>query len=634
MSSQSGAWDRANKIIILIYLFIFTALPAFAVQVNGHKGVIGKKEILSILDKNTFDEDVYIDGYVISGDHIIDIINTNPDLSVNIKHSIIVKGLNFQNLSLLPLNEPNGDRERKFQKFREVKNEIRIMDSEIQSFDKYRKGKGVKLSIDAGDTIFYNNVLFQSVKFNNRVLFKSAVFASSVNFTSSVFTKKANFIQTEFSGYADFTSAIFTGAVFTGAVFSDLSYFKDAVFLDLLKIGDAKFKGYADFRDTGIRRLDFKALSPNIITIPLDFRNAKISEAHFQDIIFEKDVDFSDAKFGAYEQDFAGFTGPLDPLSLLNHKADYSLVFRYVTFKSNADFIRTKFFCNTGFEMVKFRDNANFKDAVFKHADIDNKFWFAYIDFSKLIIKWDQLPAPGNIIKYSGDKVKSFLENKEDEKPQQLEYPGKIYKPEKYKPEKYKPDHLKNLSDFFQSLEANFRTQKQLSDANKAYYYMKRLKLQAARTGEKVPEWNNIKIWLMAEIERIVWGVPCGYGTKIGRIAAWIIFFHLLFTIIYYKKGELLDLTTTTIKEDDDKDCIPVTDNKKRTKLKMASRLSLAVLLKIESKSVGITGNICNINSKQIERFERWLGFYLVFCLLITSSNTFPLINRLLEGVF
>lgn len=596
------------------------AVPAFAQQEKGHKGIIDKQDIVSILAKDNSDEEIYIDGYIINGTDIIDIIGEHPQLPIRIKNSIIENGLNIHNHS-------------------QINNEIKVLDSEIQYFEKI--GNGFKLSVNAGNVTFHNKIIFDSVKFNNKVSFRSAVFKNTASFSSCIFMDKAEFNLASFSGRVQFPETVFAKADFSSASFEKLSYFKDAVFLDFLKIGDAKFNGYADFRDTGIRKLDFKAVSPNIITSPMDFRNAKISEAHFQDIIFEQDVDFSDVKFGAGEQEFTRFIGPLDLMEQYNKKSDYSLLFRYVTFKSNADFIRTEFLCDTGLEMVKFRSNANFKDAVLKHADIRNKFWFAYIDFNKLIIKWDQLPRPDDIIKFSENRVKSFLEKKDNINLENI--------PARNIVKNRKPDHLKNLSDFFKSLDANFRAGKQLSDANKAYYYMKELNLHGARAGEEVPEWRDIKAWLMAEGERIVWGIPCGYGTKIGRITAWIVFFHLLFTYIYYKKGQLTDLRKS------DKDCIedldsepgyepsyksgqtvpePGLDHEKMTRLKMASRLSLAVLLKVESRSVGISGKICGINSKAVERFERWLGFYLVFCLLITSSNTFPLINRLLEGVF
>ncbi|MCP4105052.1 MAG: pentapeptide repeat-containing protein [Desulfobacteraceae bacterium] len=498
---------------------------------------------------------------------------------------------------------------------------------------------------DFNSATFSDEADFSSATFSGKADFNSATFSGKADFNSATFSGKADFNSATFSDEADFSSATFSGkADFNSATFTKSALFKNSVFTASLNISSSKFQEYADFRETYIRMLNFKPESPKIVKSVTDFRGAKISEAHFQNIIFENDVDFSDVEFGANYETFRNFIGPPRSEELFRRDKNFTTVFRSLTFKSNADFIRTKFSCDTAFEMVKFREEANFKHARFKEKGKDNnpKFWFSYIDFKYFLIKWNQLPDVENIVKTSEDKIKSFLDIEEEErkKRDQPKEEGKKKKQAQSKAEekaKPKPDQLENLSEFFQDLEANFRSKNQLKDANEALFQTKIFDLKAARNKADIRE------RITKELEWIFWGIPCGYATKIWRAVLAFVIIHLLFTLIYYVKGDLFHITGedgTDLKEKSIfefpshyvlKEPPSETPYEKWKKVEMAHRFSMAFLFKFV-KGIGIV----KITSpcKYFVWAEWIIGFYLWFCFIITSSNTFPMINRLIEGAF
>ncbi len=65
-----------------------------------------------------------------------------------------------------------------------------------------------------------------------------------------------------------------------------------------------------------------------------------------------------------------------------------------------------------------------------------------------------------------------------------------------------------------------------------------------------------------------------------------------------------------------------------------ALRFSSVILLKIGYRDTKISGKILGIDCKYFVWFEWLLGFYLLACLTITMSNTVPIINRLISGMF
>jgi hypothetical protein len=112
--------------------------------------------------------------------------------------------------------------------------------------------------------------------------------------------------------------------------------------------------------------------------------------------VFEKDVDFSDVRFG-------------------NTKDHGAVVFRFINFESETYFIRTTFYSDTEFQRINFKKDVNFTNAVFKTKgeDIEQRFSLSYLNFTKLLISWNQLPDPDSWLQdkdESRDRMKSFVD--------------------------------------------------------------------------------------------------------------------------------------------------------------------------------------------------------------------------------
>lgn len=454
-----------------------------------------------------------------------------------------------------------------------IKNSISIICSEIQSKDV--KSFEKSLSGFPRPTLFYKSADFHGstfsrwadfsgATFNGRAVFLGATFNKDVAFVGATFNVEAWFshyllpsatdqdfnrepllryyITSTFRGEANFSGAIFiVEADFSGATFNKSAIFNRARFLSALIANSVKLKEYADFRKTIIRRLNFNnAESPIIVKGYFDFRNSRISEAHFQDIVFEKDVDFSDVNFDSpltvqrfytlpkgvefpdslkdkirYEAKtklliFIGIMNEIEKEKLLDLSEDTqykkaveqlslgsssgasTIVFRFVTFESDAYFIRTVFSDKIAFERVNFKKNANFTDTSFisKKNGSKQKFSLSYLNFNNLLIKWSNLPDIKYWVSDHKERITSFADIKE----------------EKYQRE----EPLEPLSHVLKSLETIFRNQGVLSDANNAYYHRKQTELKET--------WNRKDLSLSGILkyaEGIFLGIPCGYGTKI-----------------------------------------------------------------------------------------------------------------------
>ncbi len=477
--------------------------------------------------------------------------------------------------------------------------------------------------------LFRGRADFSNTAFGGRAGFSGAVFSKRANFLNVTFRSEANFLLAVFSGVTDFSKASFGGranffrTTFKGKTyfletgFNQLAFFKEARFLYSLALRSSRFMAYADFRDTKITRLDFNsAASPVIIDGRFDFRNASIFNAHFQDIVFVKDVDFSDAKFGHLVY------------------PDFTTVFRYVTFEADAYFLRTAFSSRTSFEKVNFKKDADFTDAWFSEGRHDGKpvLSLSYVNFDHLQIRWNQLPDLESWVTGSEDRIKSFLDS----------------------PTKTSSGTPELLSLVFKRLEASFRRGGQLREANESYYRMKLSGLEEAR--DVTAYWHR----LFREAEWIVWGIPFGYGTRPWRGLGFSLLIVLLYSSIYNLVGNLRmghERTLRTRFRDFPRDYIaenepfePTSEAAKqeditvrpgevsRTQgkpvreflIKFANslHLSFAILFRISFRDPKVS------NMKVVVLTEWVLGYLIMVGLAVTLSNTWPLLNRIRSFLF
>ena len=390
------------KIALFLLMLHLITMPVIYANDDENKKADKKKIITKERLIEHFKNEDVVDGYEINGSDIIKIIGEH-DYPINIKNSIIIGGLDLsggliQETHIDDIELPDTWSEEYRKEFREknrdkkyhvIENPITIVNSKIQHLLLLIMGQ--EISVRMENTFFKNRIDFSSSIFSEDADFSSSTFSGNADFSSSTFSGDADFSSSTFSGDADFfkstysrdadfsystflgfaffssstfsgdaefsfstfsEDAEFDGSTFSGkadfivTLFSNLAYFHKTIFNSLI-FDSVIIEKYADFRKTSIDKFNFKNISPTVITGRIDFRNANITEAHFQDIIFEKDVDFSAAEFGK-----------------LNN--DGTVVFRFVTFESDAYFIGTKFYCDTAFERINFKEDANFTNANFK----------------------------------------------------------------------------------------------------------------------------------------------------------------------------------------------------------------------------------------------------------------------------
>ena len=204
-------------------------------------------------------------------------------------------------------------------------------------------------------TTFGGRAAFGRATFSKEAYFGRATFSEEADFGRAIFDERAFFEGATFGGEAAFEGATFGGeAAFSRARFAKLAFFKDAHFFGRLTLERALFETYADFRDTLINHLAFNnATSPQIINSRMDFRRATITEAHLQDIVFGKDINFSDTRFGVAvdakraDQQGSYTVGPgaprAGPTKCPQVAPDVATVFRFVTFEGHAYFLRAGF---------------------------------------------------------------------------------------------------------------------------------------------------------------------------------------------------------------------------------------------------------------------------------------------------
>lgn len=473
---------------------------------------------------------------------------------------------------------------------------------------------------------FMKDADFQHSTFGNKASFSHATFHGKASFSHAWFSDDADFIQTVFAEESDFSDTHFhKNVAFRSAIFSKLGYFKGLWVGTTLDLRLCHIEEYGDFRGARITRLNFNcSSSPTTISGRIDLRNAIVSEAHFEDILFEKDVDFSDVVF-------------LSPNDTSPNRNPYVSVFRFVTFDSDALFIRTAFLGDMALERVKFNREANFRSADFKGkgASCEKRICLSYLSFKKLILAWDQLPDPKYWISQTKNRIKSFSDIELEAEALHREKEGLR------KERKGIIGELEPLPQVLKSLELNFLSLGQLADANQAYYHMKNAELKEQRNGKAV--WQ----WFPKQVLWIILHKTCGYGTKTWWVVGWFIFLYLLFAIVYSIKGDfkrdhprqtnrefsLKDRLFYFPKEYFTADNISAIKEPYIKRLINALRFNIVILFGVGWRDTTISGKILMIDYNWIGRIEWLLKLYLLVSLAFTLTKTFTALTWIISVV-
>lgn len=510
--------------------------------------------------------------------------------------------------------------------------------------------------------VFPRGAVFERGVFDGVTLLPGAAFEGEANFRHTQFNRRielndarfragADFFDTEFqseisAGLAEFAGeTTFAGALFRDAVFFDLAVFKGpvnlsnthfmrplylrgATFEDSLRIENLLLDDYGDFRGASIATLHFDSSPrPSFVAGRMDFRSAHIGTVCLSDVTFLSQVDFSDATIGergstspkpdllcgritevAVLRDLeAGIEDPGAP------ELSAAVDFVSVTFAEDVSFLRTRFKDSVKFEQVRANKLADFTGATFRDV---GSFTLSFSSLRNLKLSWRQLPE---VTTWRRIQI------------------------------------MQPLSEVFSELEGQFRGLGQLDDANAARYHAKRSRLEALRHSVFADDWRAWRSpvfteWVAAEAEWWVWGLLSGYGTKLWWCLGWAAVFVLLFAVAFALSGSLLQYIGPSAGEYREWSAFkqrvfafpgdfcwsgePAGQvQEPGSKLRAGLQLSGVILLKAGPRDVLLwtRGQRWPLH---LLRLEWTLGYYLVAVLVYTLSETWPLLNRLLAGIF
>lgn len=606
---------KIKTLFILFFMCFPVITPHEAFSRETTQKRIEKKDLFLKFKKGET-----LKGVIINGPDLIEIIKIS-DHDIRIEDSIIEQGLDFTKIAT-------------------VRNKIEIIRSEIKI------NKNTLYAVKVKATHFLQSVSFSKTLFKGRTSFSGASFDRATLFNEATFNKKSVFSLTQFKDIADFSGTNFKGetifdlaffkkktsfrdaiffenaffpsatfnelADFTRSTFHKLAHFMAAVFEKRLTLGMIDFRAYVDFRDTIIGQLDFNSTeSPVVIVGRMDFRRAIISEAHFQDVFFEQDIDFSDAIF-------------------------IRILFKDVSFEQDAYFLRTRFRLQTALYDTRFKKAVDFTDADLRS---NQQFLISYAFFNHLKITWQQLPPLAVWQNNVDKKMQSFLDI---ERKQQAG--------DEKKENRVKLGGIEKLSHVVSSLQASFRVNRQLQDANHAYYDLKTLELNKSRQGKTV--WQ----WFSAQPAWTIWWVSTGFGMQLGWISLWCFGINLFFTLLYFLDGQLSNShspKTGDAFKADDTFKLRVLDFPKRYYVQSTTTVSpghleysvkrflslfcfsAVILMKVGYRNYHIKGKFLGrFHYRWIIRLEWLLGLYLLPALSYTLQNVVPVINKLVTGLF
>jgi hypothetical protein len=628
-------------------VFVVVAIcPSAALCQAGDAGdeqPVDKHQLESIFEKG--DGRVTLSGRRIGGPELVSVMTSDKysDCNVTIADCVIDNGLHFRDAgqeanpaeALADFgSDPHdvqqwiakpymyGIHRKPLSKVRVMKSRLLVVDSEIHDAPLSPRMDLGAYSLYGSEVVFSERLDFNRVTFHGGVRFKNAAFARRLDVRDCVVHGMTSLVHTYCLDTLTLQRCALSQPLLVGdSLFARSFQLDDSEFRSTVDVGDSRFRGslsvtgtsfheYLGFRASEIDELRIGSrFGRTVVSALFDLRGAKVRRASIGRTTFREPVDFSDVEFGEHEaSDDPG-----------------GLELQYVTFENNVDFIRAILSGQTRFVHTSFKQQANFDEAVFR-GQMRPRFQFSYVDFESVRLHWDQLPpveewgapAPGES---SADETGSA--------PPYNWFLGES------------PPATQPTSVALKSLEMVFRRQGQLYDANQAYREYKAAGLRE----ERLAGISLRRIWL--ELEGLAWGFVCGYGTSLWRILVLILGVNLVFTAIFAVAGEL---QTSESAEKDEKPGVKlrlfdlpgryvvaedeVEGSAATSRWLRAWWLSATILLKVGRRDTRITGRCCKMNLLHFVQVEWYLGFYLLFALVVTLSSTQPFLYKMLSGVF
>ena len=235
-----------------------------------------------------------------------------------------------------------------------------------------------------GDKAFFTGATFGSeasftdTTFGYWAFFTGATFGSKASFSDSTFGDRVSFTGATFGSEASFTGVTFDDRIFFwGATFGDKASFVETTFGGDASLREVKVKGKlalsgthwagrADFRESTIANLSWDSGSrPSRVTGVFDARGATFEEAIIKDVSFSNLVDFSDTNFGKRGH----------------------VTFENVIFEKEVDFLRATFWHDAIFVRNRFRGAWDLTGITFQESIGRTALCLSFNRISKLFVE-------------------------------------------------------------------------------------------------------------------------------------------------------------------------------------------------------------------------------------------------------
>ena len=201
---------------------------------------------------------------------------------------------------------------------------------------------------------FGERASFVTARFGERASFARARFGDGASFVTARFGERASFGLARFGNHATFSKGNFDKNIsFASTTFGGDISFRGATMKGKLKLFSTNWEGRADFRETEIQALCWDSTdSPSSVKGVFDAREAKFKKAVFKEIRFSDLVDFSDVEFGRFgkissdndksKMDSCKREADEPPLKQSEQETE-KFLFQNLIFEKEVDFLRAAF---------------------------------------------------------------------------------------------------------------------------------------------------------------------------------------------------------------------------------------------------------------------------------------------------
>ena len=426
-------------------------------------------------------------------------------------------------------------------------------DDFTRNFNPLMRGIVLLNNASFDEATFGDDALLAEAKFGNYATFNRTTFGNRTSFFEATFGNYASFDAATFGDDALFVRATFgDNASFFGATLGKDTSLRLARVRGNLDLSSTTWEGRADFRGAVIQGLSWTGKNhPSGIKGVFDAREAKFKNAVIKDVHFSDLVDFSHVEFGGSwkfssdkkipKADSCQRPNDVPPAEQSEQKTE-EFIFQNLIFEKEVDFLRASFRNNAIFVRNRFLDAWDLTGVKLpkKEGPEDTKNPHLCLSFNrinKLFMEREHLGyesswtedfslnwRPRNALGKSrirgviGDDpytCSDFLDKSREENESGTAL-DKSYG--KNKSDKKNED----LGEIYKTIESSFRGTNDRLAENEAWYL--------SMVAERESQYSDVEYWTF----RIFADLPSRYGIDLYRVVLVSVVLMLVFTIIYW----------------------------------------------------------------------------------------------------